>query len=232
MARKTKEESQKTRDAILDGAERVFLRQGVANATMAQIADEAGVSRGAVYGHYDNKMEVCRAMVDRVFELDALRFPAEQASAGDTLVAVGMYYLRQFHEPGPAQRVTEFLYHKCERNRENRGILRRRELMDRATLHYVRRQLRRAIAQGELPPETAHRIPPAALLHDSSGAGAFALPVAGPGMGRPCVRGRTHRGRAYPPAAQRAGGHRPRCADPDRARHRLPLLHPAVRPDA
>ncbi|WP_445989721.1 TetR family transcriptional regulator [Chromobacterium haemolyticum] len=151
MARKTKEESQKTRDAILDGAERVFLLQGVANATMAQIADAAGVSRGAVYGHYDNKMEVCRAMVDRVFELDALRFPAEQASAGETLVAVGMYYLRQFHEPGPAQRVTEFLYHKCERNEENRGILRRRELMDRATMHYVRRQLRRAIALEELP---------------------------------------------------------------------------------
>ncbi|UGA39584.1 hypothetical protein JOS77_09050 [Chromobacterium haemolyticum] len=96
-------------------------------------------------------MEVCRAMVDRVFELDALRFPAEQASAGETLVAVGMYYLRQFHEPGPAQRVTEFLYHKCERNEENRGILRRRELMDRATMHYVRRQLRRAIALEELP---------------------------------------------------------------------------------
>ena len=158
MARKTKEDSQKTRDAILDGAERVFLLQGTANATMAQIADAAGVSRGAVYGHYGNKMEVCRAMVDRVFELDALRFPVEQASVGETLVAVGLYYFRQFHEPGPAQRVTEFLYRKCERNPENRGILRRRELMDRATMHYVRRQLRRAIAQGELPAEIDVRI--------------------------------------------------------------------------
>ncbi len=55
MARKTKEESQKTRDGILDAAERVFLEKGVGTTAMADLADAAGVSRGAVYGHYKNK---------------------------------------------------------------------------------------------------------------------------------------------------------------------------------
>ena len=44
MARKTKEESQRTRDRILDAAEHVFM-SGVANTTMGDIADHAGVSR-------------------------------------------------------------------------------------------------------------------------------------------------------------------------------------------
>ncbi|MEN7429571.1 TetR family transcriptional regulator [Chromobacterium sp. TRC.1.1.SA] len=151
MARKTKEDSQKTRDAILDGAEQVFLDKGIANATMAEIADAAKVSRGAVYGHYDNKMEVCQAMIDRAFALDALRFPSQGESAGDTLVAAGIYYLAQFLEPGSPQRVYQILYQKCEQIEENRSVLRRRELADRLTTHYARRQLRRAIAQHELP---------------------------------------------------------------------------------
>ncbi|OHX10388.1 hypothetical protein BI347_21620 [Chromobacterium sphagni] len=151
MARKTKEDSQKTRDAILDGAEQVFLAKGIANATMADIADAAGVSRGAVYGHYDNKLLVCRAMIDRAFALDALHFPAQQDSACDTLLAAGCYYLTQFLEPGSPQRVFEILYLKCERNEENRSVLRRRKVVDRLSMHYIRRQLRRAIAQRELP---------------------------------------------------------------------------------
>ncbi|MFP8060078.1 TetR family transcriptional regulator, partial [Pseudomonas aeruginosa] len=65
MARKTKEESQRTRDRILDAAEHVFLSKGVAGTTMSDIADHAGVSRGAVYGHYKNKIDVCIAMCDR-----------------------------------------------------------------------------------------------------------------------------------------------------------------------
>ncbi|HEQ0163187.1 TPA: TetR family transcriptional regulator, partial [Pseudomonas aeruginosa] len=48
MARKTKEESQKTRDGILDAAERVFLEKGVGTTAMVDLADAAGVSRGAV----------------------------------------------------------------------------------------------------------------------------------------------------------------------------------------
>ncbi|UTH73622.1 TetR family transcriptional regulator [Chromobacterium sp. IIBBL 290-4] len=151
MARKTKEDSQKTRDAILDGAEQVFLAKGIANATMADIADAAQVSRGAVYGHYENKLQVCQAMIDRAFALDALRFPPPGASACETLLQAALYYLAQFLEPGSPQRVYQILYLKCEQTEENRGVLRRREQADRMTVHYARRQLRRAVLQQELP---------------------------------------------------------------------------------
>lgn len=100
MARKTKEESQKTRDGILDAAERVFLEKGVGTTAMADLADAAGVSRGAVYGHYKNKIEVCLAMCDRAF--GQIEVPDENARvpALDILLRAGMGFLRQCCEPG------------------------------------------------------------------------------------------------------------------------------------
>jgi TetR/AcrR family acrAB operon transcriptional repressor len=66
MARRTKAEAAATREKLLDAAENVFLARGVANATLEQIAKEAGLTRGAVYWHFKNKAEVFRAVLDRV----------------------------------------------------------------------------------------------------------------------------------------------------------------------
>lgn len=151
MARKTKEESQKTRDGILDAAERVFLEKGVGNTAMADLADAAGVSRGAVYLHYKNKIEVCLAMCDRAFA--RIEVPDERADvpALDILLRAGMGFLRQCCEPGSVQRVLEILYLKCERSDENEPLLRRRELLEKQGQRLGLRLIRRAVAQGELP---------------------------------------------------------------------------------
>lgn len=144
MARKTKEESQKTRDGILDAAERVFLEKGVGTTAMADLADAAGVSRGAVYGHYKNKIEVCLAMCDRAF--GQIEVPDENARvpALDILLRAGMGFLRQCCEPGSVQRVLEILYLKCERSDENEPLLRRRELLEKQGQRFGLRQIRAA----------------------------------------------------------------------------------------
>ena len=54
MARKTKEEALETRNAILDATVRVFAAKGAANVSLADIAREAGVTRGAIYWHFAN----------------------------------------------------------------------------------------------------------------------------------------------------------------------------------
>ena len=54
MARKTKEDALITRDLILDAAERVFLRRGVARTALQEIAEEANLTRGAIYWHFQN----------------------------------------------------------------------------------------------------------------------------------------------------------------------------------
>jgi TetR/AcrR family acrAB operon transcriptional repressor len=66
MARRTKEEAQATRTAVLDAAERVFLQHGVARTSLAEIAQAAGVTRGAIYWHFKDKADLFSAMMDRV----------------------------------------------------------------------------------------------------------------------------------------------------------------------
>lgn len=71
MARRTKAEAEETRQKILDAAERLFFIDGVARTSLEQIATEAGVTRGAIYWHFKNKLELFEALHERV------KLPAE-----------------------------------------------------------------------------------------------------------------------------------------------------------
>lgn len=62
MARKTKEEAEKTYLALLEAAAKLFSSQGVATTTLNEIAKSAGVTRGAFYWHFKDKDEVIRAL--------------------------------------------------------------------------------------------------------------------------------------------------------------------------
>ncbi|WP_437883741.1 TetR family transcriptional regulator [Pseudomonas sp. LRF_L74] len=64
--RRTKEQAEQTRAAILDAAEHLFLERGVANTSLEQIAKAAGVTRGAVYWHFENKAHLFHALLDQV----------------------------------------------------------------------------------------------------------------------------------------------------------------------
>lgn len=66
MARKTKAEALATRSDILDAAIQVFVERGVAGATLEQIAEAAGVTRGAIYWHFKNKLEIFRELNSEV----------------------------------------------------------------------------------------------------------------------------------------------------------------------
>jgi TetR/AcrR family transcriptional repressor of mexAB-oprM operon len=70
--RRTKEEAEKTRIAILEAAEILFLEKGVAHTSLEHIARHAGVTRGAVYWHFSNKAHLFNAMINQV------RLPPEQ----------------------------------------------------------------------------------------------------------------------------------------------------------
>jgi len=65
MARKTKQETQATRDGILDAAEACFQEYGIGATSLEKIAARAGFSRGAVYWHFKNKSEVLAAVITR-----------------------------------------------------------------------------------------------------------------------------------------------------------------------
>ena len=64
--RLTRDESRRrTRTLLLDAAERVFARRGYRGASLDEIADEAGFSKGAVYSNFANKEDLFLALLDR-----------------------------------------------------------------------------------------------------------------------------------------------------------------------
>ena len=88
MVRRTKQDAQATRSAVLDAAERVFLRRGVTRTSLAEIAQSAGVTRGAIYGHFNGKDDVFTAMMERVtlpLEAEIAQVAEADMAAGDLL---------------------------------------------------------------------------------------------------------------------------------------------------
>lgn len=65
MARKTKTAALATRNQILDAAERVFGDRGVARTSLHEIAESAGLTRGAVYWHFKDKYDLLSALWQR-----------------------------------------------------------------------------------------------------------------------------------------------------------------------
>lgn len=118
MVRKTKEEAQETRNAILDAAEVVFQERGVSQTSLGEIAAAAGVTRGAIYWHFANKADLFDAMVQRVFgQLEAKlnEFQAaEDENPVDLLRKLAFHFLERVVNDPSYFRMVEISWHKCE----------------------------------------------------------------------------------------------------------------------
>lgn len=65
--KRTKAQAQETRDNLLLAALDVFNQRGVARASLNEIAQTAGVTRGALYWHFKNKEDLFEALFQRIF---------------------------------------------------------------------------------------------------------------------------------------------------------------------
>ena len=54
-----------TRTRLIEAAERTFIRKGFDDASVEEISEMAGYSRGAFYSNFDNKEQVFLAVIDR-----------------------------------------------------------------------------------------------------------------------------------------------------------------------
>lgn len=68
MARKCKEDAEKTRQAVLESALDVFSEKGFAKATFDEIAARAGFTKGAVYWYFRNKADLVAALINEYVE--------------------------------------------------------------------------------------------------------------------------------------------------------------------
>jgi TetR/AcrR family acrAB operon transcriptional repressor len=156
MARRTKEEAAATRDSILDAAEKLFVEQGVSRTTLQHIATEAGVTRGAIYWHFDDKGALFNAMMERAtLPLEAELQMLDQAESDDPLDDLRNYVLavlrRTVEDPG-ARRVFEIATLKVEFIDEISAVRQRRQQSMNNWMARAERRLRVAIDKGLVRP--------------------------------------------------------------------------------
>ncbi|HEX8785704.1 MAG TPA: TetR family transcriptional regulator [Telluria sp.] len=152
MARRTKEEAAATRDSILDAAEKLFVEQGVSRTTLQHIATEAGVTRGAIYWHFDDKGALFNAMMDRAtLPLEAELKLLDQAESEDPLDDLRNYMLavlRRTIEDPVARRVFEIATLKVEFVDEMSAVRQRRQHNMNNWMARAERRLRLAMDKG------------------------------------------------------------------------------------
>lgn len=148
MARKTAAEAEKTRQRIIDAAVGVFASLGVSDTTLDLIAKKAGVTRGAVYWHFNGKQEVLGAVLSSRRHPLELEFSAERGIERSWEVVVTAM-LEAVHSPESKQFSEILIYQGLD---ESSLIHSRLVQASNRFLQYIHQVLRSAIAQGELPP--------------------------------------------------------------------------------
>ena len=95
--------SRRTMDRLLAQARRAFSEQGFAGASAEQIVAAAGVTRGALYHHFEGKKGLFRAVVEQAQEEIDLRVRAAVEKARDPvemLIAGNDEFLAACLDPG------------------------------------------------------------------------------------------------------------------------------------
>ena len=154
--RRTKEDAEKTRSAILLAAEVLFLQNGVAHTTLEQIARHAGVTRGAVYWHFRNKADLFHAMLSQV------RLPPEQLTVRlrgcdreqplRPLRDLCIEAIENLARAEQKQRIFTILLHRCEFTEELREAEERHNAFTAGFIELSEQLFQCAHSQGRLHP--------------------------------------------------------------------------------
>jgi AcrR family transcriptional regulator len=91
--RKTKEDSEKTRQLIIDAGIKIFSKNWYSSVKMEEIAKKAGLTRGAIYWHFKNKMELFLEIY-RLVENEIISIVKESVIQGETLKEKIFYTLK------------------------------------------------------------------------------------------------------------------------------------------
>ncbi|PVE22628.1 hypothetical protein DC522_20125 [Microvirga sp. KLBC 81] len=87
---------------ILDGARQIFLLNGYAETSMEEIAVQAGVSKGTLYNHFDNKDDLFKSLIDAEASRIARKLPSpnlEDPNSASALMPIGIAILQVMEAP-------------------------------------------------------------------------------------------------------------------------------------
>ncbi len=154
MVRRTKDEAQETRNRILDAAEQLFSEHGVSRTSLEDIAQAAGVTRGAIYWHFKDKSDLFAAMVNRVtLPMEAMVARSSDDTVDDPLASLkecAVTALKRTATDPQCQRVFDVVTHKCEYLGEMAGVKRRISSIQKGCVDRAEQTIRNAIKRGLL----------------------------------------------------------------------------------
>ncbi len=154
MARRSKAEAEQTRLTIIDTAMTLFGRKGFASTSLEEIAQDMGVTRGAIYGHFKSKIDLYEQLMS--FSQKPLYDLAERAAEhreGDQLEVLREYMIEWLLllENNPRHRDSfEILLNKTEYTPELNEYLATEYQLTRDMIDSLAKVVRRAVRRGEL----------------------------------------------------------------------------------
>lgn len=155
MVRKTKSEALETRDRILDTAERLFSERGVSRTSLAAIAEAAGVTRGAIYWHFKDKIDIFDAMMQRItLPIEEMLNQYATLQIDDPLAYIrnaALDVLRSTARDAQRQRVFEIVMFKCEFVDEMDEMRARMAAARSGCLSNIEKAVAAAKRKGQLP---------------------------------------------------------------------------------
>ncbi|WP_431223458.1 multidrug efflux transporter transcriptional repressor AcrR [Serratia sp. L9] len=155
MARKTKQQAQETRQQILDAAVREFSERGVSATSLTDIATAAGVTRGAIYWHFKNKVdlfnEVWQLSESKIGDLEVeyqVKFPENPLRI---LREILIYILVATVDDSRRRALMEIVFHKCEFIGEMMPLYDARKVLYLESHERIERVLLNCVEYGQLP---------------------------------------------------------------------------------
>lgn len=120
MPRKTKSEAEQTRLGIMGAALTVFSDKGVSRSSLADIAREAGVTRGAIYWHFENKSDLMQKIMRHYFDgIDESILEQHKELKGEELLLQGAEsWLKTIETNKDLQKLLEISFFKMEHSGE------------------------------------------------------------------------------------------------------------------
>ena len=154
MVRRTKEQAEATRSHLLDTAELLFAQHGVSRTSLAEIADAAGLTRGAIYWHFKDKADLFNAMMARAtLPMEQAALASDEAQRLDPVAHLRRTFveaLRITVNDPQVRRVFEIATHKVEYVGELEAVRDRHLRVRNECLAHVARGVRLATRRGLL----------------------------------------------------------------------------------
>ncbi|MCK6580061.1 MAG: TetR family transcriptional regulator [Anaerolineae bacterium] len=153
--RRTRDDAEATRESLLDAALIVFSRQGYEATRLEDIAEEAKVTRGAIYHHFGGKAQLFQALTRERFAAANAALGRALSSGGAPLNALHTLMLESFDllARDPQYRAMQeiILFHTPLTPELAEGLAAKRDGA-RALADALADLIRQGIAQGDVRP--------------------------------------------------------------------------------